>query len=239
MVRTTHPRALLAGLGVGAVTAAAVTAVLTSLPANAQASTSTAVGVKATGVENKSAQPAVSSDGAVKTASGSVSGMGWSVTGITVKAGAGFAEASASNVSVGGKSIGSVSAKCTDGVTTYAHGGKAPDDPKLKVSFGGGAGATIQVLGAGDRVVQTVTVAVVTCAKGSTVPPTTPPTTTPPPTSSPTEEPTATPTQPPTATATEEPTATSTPTAKPKPTPKPVKPAPKPQIKDGHHPVTG
>jgi hypothetical protein len=227
VVRTTHSRTLLAGLGAGALAAGALTMILTGSPASAQATTSTAYGVSASGVESKAAQPSVSSDGAVKTASGSVSGMGWSATGITVKAGAGVAEATVGNVTAGGKSIGSVTAKCADGVTTYSHGGAAPNDPKLKVSFGGGAGATIQILGAGDKPVQTITVAVVKCGKGT--PPTTNPPTSNPPTGNPTQQPTGT----------QKPTGTQQPTGTQKPGEKPVKPAPQPEIKDGHHPVTG
>lgn len=230
MVRTTthSTRLFLAAAGIGALAAAGSAATLA--PANAQvhglaatqASTSTAYGVSATGTENKAAQPSITSDGEVKAASGSVSGMGWSATGITVKAGNGIAEATVGNVVVAGKTIGSVSAKCTDGAVSYAHGGAAPSDPKLKVSFGGEAGATIQILGAGDKVAQTITVAVVKCGK-ATVPPTNPPTN--PPTGQPTGRPTGQP-----------PTGTQKPTPKPGTTPQP---APTPQLQDGHHPVTG
>lgn len=230
MVRTTthSTRLFLAAAGIGALAAAGSASVLA--PANAQvhglaavqASTSTAYGVSASGNENKAAQPSVASDGEVKTASGSVSGMGWSASGITVKAGSGIAEATVANVVVAGKAIGSVSAKCADGAVSFSHGGAAPSDPKLKVSFGGGAGATIQILGAGDKVAQTITVAVVKCGK-ATLPPTNPPT------GQPTGQPTGKPTGQP-------PTGTQKPTPKPGTTPQP---APTPQLQDGHHPVTG
>lgn len=223
VVRTTalSPRTVLAGLGIGAVLAAGATALVLSQgsPAHAQGEVSSAFGASVSGVENKAGQPAVSSGGEVKTGSGTASGMGWSATGITVKAGAGLAEATVANVTAGGRAIGSVSAKCVDGVTTYGHSGPEVDEEKFKVTFQGGAGATIRIFGAGEEPVQTITVAVVKCAKG--IPsPTAEPTTTPP-----TGEPTGQP--------------TSTPTATSAPTDKPVPPAPKPQPRNDHHPVTG
>lgn len=233
VVRTTtsplSPRTVLVGLGVGAVLAAAATGLVLShgSPAHAQGDVSSAFGASVSGVENKAGQPAVSSGGEVKTGSGTASGMGWSATGITVKAGAGLAEATVANVTAGGRAIGSVSAKCVDGVTTYGHSGAEINEEKFKVTFRGGAGATIRIFGAGEEPVQTITVAVVKCAKG--IPsPTTPPTTTPP-TPEPTGEPTGRPTGQP----------TSTPSETSKPTDKPVPPAPKPQPQNDHHPVTG
>jgi hypothetical protein len=152
--------------------------------------------------------------------------MGWSATGIMVKAGAGLAEATVGSVTVANRSIGSVSAKCVNGKTTYSHGGSAPSDPKLKVSFGGGAGATIQILGAGNKPAETITVAVVKCGQGA-----------PPPTTQPTTKPTGQPTTKPTGQPTGRPTQRPTTTRRPSGTSD--EPAPQPPPKDGHHPVTG
>jgi len=218
-------RGLMAGLSVGVILAAGTTGlvVLAQSPATAQADTSTAYGVSASGVEDKGPQPSVSSAGTIKTDSGSVSGLGWTVSGITVKAGAGVAEAAVSNITVANRSIGPVTAKCADGKITYTHGGSAPNDPKLRVSFGGGAGATIQILGAGDAVVQTITVAVVKCGQGA--PPTTEPTTT-----------ASTNTS---ARPSAQPSGTRPPAGTANPVRTPDAPAPSPQPHIGHHPVTG
>jgi hypothetical protein len=241
VVRTTSrtTRTIFAGVGAGGVLAASAVALVlsTGAPANAAATTSTAFGVSASGVDPVGATPSVSSDGAVKTASGSVSGKAgtFSATGITVKAGAGVAESTVSSLTVGGKNIGSVSAKCSNGKTSYSHSGGAPAASNLKVSFGGGAGATVQIIGAGGKAVETITVAVVKCGTG------TPPTSEP--TQPPTHEPTGKPTQPPTGKPTGKPTDTHKPTGTHKPgqTPgeRPDQPAPKPTPRDGHHPVTG
>lgn len=237
MVRTIprSTRTILAGVGAGGVLAASAVALVlsTGAPANAAATTSTAYGVSASGVDPVGATPSVSSDGAVKTASGSASDKAgtFSATGITVKAGAGIAESTVSSLTVGGKNIGSVSAKCSNGQTTYSHSGAAPSASNLKVAFGGGAGATVQIIGAGGKTVETITVAVVKCGTG------TPPTTQP--TQPPTHEPTGQPTQQPTGKPTSKPTGK--PTHKPgqQPSDKPDQPAPKPVPHDGHHPVTG
>jgi hypothetical protein len=172
----------------------------------------------------------VSSDGAVKTATGSVSGMGWSATGITVKAGTGTAEATVGAVTVAGRAIGSVSATCRDGVTSYAHGGSPASDERLKIRFGGGAGAVIEIVGAGGKPSQTITIAVAKCGKATT-PPTSP---TPPPTSTPPGAPTGTP--PPGGTPT-----SGAPTSTPKPSgrQRTAPPAPAPTPKPGHYVVTG
>lgn len=240
MVRTTSSRTsrvVLAGLGLGALAAGALTAALTGAPANAQAATSTAYGVSAAGVEGKPPQPSVSSPGEVKTVSGSVSGMGWNATGITVKAGAGTAEAVVGNITVAGRSLGAASATCRDGAVTYQ---LLPNinEAHLRVRSAGTGASMVEILGAGGEAVQTITVAVALCAKAI------PPTTTVPPTT--TQQPTTTPTttQPPTGTPspTRQPTGTQRPTTTtttPKPTDKPIQPAPAPEIKDGHHPVTG
>ncbi|WP_018686845.1 hypothetical protein [Actinokineospora enzanensis] len=231
MVRTRNRvQTTLTAAALGATLASGVTlaVLLGGSPAAAQGETSSAFGVSASGVDPVGAQPSVSSSGEVKTASGSVSGKAGTFTasGITVKAGAGIAEASVAKVTVGGVSIGPVSAKCNNGVTTYSGGGPAAPSSNVKVSYGGGAGAVITVVGAGGKAAETITVAVAKCGKG------TPPTTNPP-----TNPPTGQPTNPPTG----KPTG-SNPTTKPtgtNPNTKPEQPAPKPQPHDGHHPVTG
>ena len=224
-------RVVLAGFGIGALAAGVATAALTGAPAHAQTGTSSAYGVSATGVEGKAAQPSVSSSGEDKTATGSVSGMGWSATGITVKAGAGYAEAVVGDITVAGRSLGGASATCRDGAVTYSSPA-AVDDGKLRVlPQSGGAAAVVQILGAGDEPVQTITVAVAQCAKG--VPPTT---TVPPTTQPPTTQPPVT-TGPPTGTGT--PTGTGRPTSTSRPAERPIQPAPVPEIKTGHHAVTG
>lgn len=218
-----------AGLGIGAVAAASAVVAFgfAGGQAVAQEETSTAYGVSASGIEAKGPQPSVSSTGAVKTASGSVSGMGWRATGITVRTGAGLAEAIVGNVTVANRNLGSVSATCRDGATTYTHSGSAPNDPKLRVSFGGGAGATIQILGADDKPAQTITVAVARCGRGA------PPTTTPQPTTPPTGQPTQ-----PAPPATGQPTQRSV-AGSGQQGGRPITPAPRPRPQDGHHPVTG
>lgn len=235
MVRTISrsPRTALAAVGFGVTLAgvAGLTLVVSS-PANADATTSTAYGVAATGTDPVAATPSVSSADVVKTASGSAAGKAgtFSASGITVKAGAGIAEAAVANLTVAGKALGSVTAKCANGETTYSHTGSAPDSPNLKVSWGGSAGATITLVAAGGKAAETITVAVVKCSTGT--PPTTVPPTTVPPTSKPTMTPTGQPTSP-----TEVPTATSAPGATP--LPGQIGDAPAPTPVDGHHPVTG
>jgi len=179
------PRATLAALATGAALAASVTGLVVLTDAEAAATASSAYGIAASGVDDVGRQPSVSSDGAVKTASaGSVSGSAGTFTasGLTVKAGAGVAEASVSSLTVGGRSIGSVTAKCADGKTTVTHSGSAVNEANLHVSFGGGGGssatgATITIIGADGEAAETITVAGVSCTAGA------PPATTAPPTS--------------------------------------------------------
>ncbi|RLK58358.1 hypothetical protein [Actinokineospora cianjurensis] len=233
---------MLAGITLGGLAAGVATITLTGTPAAAAGSASTAYGVSAAGVEGKTAQPSVSSTGEVKTASGAVSGMGWSATGITVTARAGYAQAVVGGLTVGGRSLGSASATCENGRTSYKGLG-AIEDSKLRVlPPGGGAAATVQILGAGDTPVQTITVAVVSCDDSGDPPLST------------TSHPTTEPTEPsePTATPTDEPSGAPDPTGSTRPTRsgtttagtslpdrEPVRPAPMPVIQEAHHPVTG
>lgn len=231
MVRTTSrsTRNILAGVGAGSVLAATAVALVlsTGTTASAADTTSTAYGVSATGVDPVGATPSVSSDGAVKTASGSASGKAgtFSASGITVKAGAGMAEATVSSLTVGGKSIGRASATCKNGVVSYNSPPAMKTDKLEVIPRSGGAAAVVKIYGAGGTAVETITVAVVKCGTG------TPPTGDP--TKPPTHEPTGQPTQQPTGKPTSKPTGTH------KPGEKPDQPAPKPVPHDGHHPVTG
>lgn len=245
MVRTTRTRttaALAAAALAGGLTLAALT-LLGGAPATAQTDASTAYGISASGVDPVGAQPSVSSDGAVvsDSAGGVAGGLDtFAASGLTVKAGAGIAEASVSDVAVNGHSIGAVSATCTDGVVSYTGGGPEAPAENLRVSYRNGAGAVITILGADGNASQTITVAVASCGKGGGgEPTTTPPVTTTEPTE--TTLPVTTTTEPTTTTSTGEPT-TSTPTSSPtssSPTPKPEQPLPAPQPRDGHIAVTG
>lgn len=238
MVRTISSRTsrvVLAGVGLGALVTAVGTAVLADAPADAQATTSSAYGVSATGVESKAAQPSVSSAGETRTAAaGQVAGLGWNATSIKVTAAAGFAEAAVDAVTVAGRSLGGASGTCRDGAVSYQ---RLPgvDEARLRVRSGGDTAASVvEVLGAGGEVVQTITVAGVQCAKG--VPPTTvPPTTRPSVTTQPTQQPTGTSSP----TTTGQPTGTGRSTSTNKPAERPIQPAPVPEIKDGNHAVTG
>lgn len=210
------PRIVLAAVGLGAAATALTAAVLTAHDAHAAQDTSTAYGISATGVDPVSAQPSVSSSGAVKADSaGAVAGKAGTFTasGLSVRAGAGLAEASVASVTVGGVTIGPVGAKCSQGTTTYSGGGPAQPARNVRVSYGGGAGATITVLGANTKPAETITVAVVKCGTGT--PPAPPTSSKPRPTTS---KPHGTVTRPPTRTE---------------------RPAPRPVPRDGHHAVTG
>ncbi|ONI88040.1 hypothetical protein ALI22I_20060 [Saccharothrix sp. ALI-22-I] len=250
MVRTTHhrARAVLAGAALGALGVATGAVLFTGSPttaqAEAQAETSTAYGVSAIGVDPVSAQPSVSSAGEVKTAGGDVSGEAGTFTasGVSVKAGAGMAEARVAGIKVGGVTFGPISAKCDNGVITYPEGeGPVNPAPNLSVEYKKGPGAVITIRGANGKASQTITAAVVNCAKGI------PPTTTAPTTTRPTQPSTTTPTT--TRPSSTAPTTTSTHATRPTTTapssrgttrtPEPERPAPRPQPVDGHHPVTG
>jgi hypothetical protein len=239
VVRTrTRVQTILTTSALGATVAGGLTAalLLAGDPASAAGETSTAFGVSATGADPVSARPSVSSDDAIKTASGSAAGGAgtFSASGITVKAGAGVAEATVASIKVGGVSLGPIGAKCSNGVTTYSGGGSAKPAANLSVSYGAGAGATIKVLGAGGKAVETITVAVAKCGKGGSTPPTGQPTGTPTgqPTGEPTGKPTGHPTGKPTASKPGKPTSTRS-------SSKPEQPAPKPKQVGGHPIVTG
>lgn len=237
MNRRRTPQATLTGLALGALlvtgTGAAILASnATPAPARAASDTSTAFGVSASGVDAVNAQPSVSSAGAVKSASaGSVSGSAgtFTATGLSVKAGAGLAQASVSNVTVGGKSIGAVSATCANGHISYDHPDVKPQASNLNVDWEvSGAAAVITITGAGGKHVETITVAKVSCGAGT--PPTSRPTSAPPTSRPPTSNPPA-----------------GKPTGRPAPIASPgqgsgnqsEQPAPSPKPKDGHHAVTG
>jgi hypothetical protein len=209
------------GLGLGAPSTAAAQ----------QAEASSAFGVSATGADPVGASPAVSSAGEVKAGSaGSVAGKAgtFTATGLSVKAGAGLAEASVANVVVAGQSIGPVSARCSDGV---ARSLTKPDQKlgeKGTVKFGDvsgnkATGAVITINGASGPV-QTITVAQVSCGKAA-VPPTSNPATTNPPSTQPSQPP----------------ATSSKPIAPPTNTqqPKPERPAPQPESRPGNAVVTG
>lgn len=221
-------------LGVTMVGGLAATLMLSGGPASAAGETSTAFGISATGPDPVSARPSVSSDGAVKTASGSAASAAGTIsaTGITVKAGAGIAEATVASVKIGSVTIGPVGAKCSDGVTSYSGGGPAKPASNMLVSYGGGAGATISILGAGGKPSATITVAVAKCGKGTTPPTSTQPDPTGQPTAKPTGKPTGQPSGKPTASKPGKPTSTH-------PGTKPEQHAPAPTKVDGHPAVTG
>ncbi|WP_158892570.1 hypothetical protein [Amycolatopsis anabasis] len=231
VVRT---RAVLAAVGAGALLAGA----LTGTPAHAARPDNTANGISISGdgVRNTIA---VSSEGAIKTASGSVTSTSGAIvaTGITVRAGAGLAEATVTSVRVGATSVGPISAKCSQGATTVS----APNTSKgnLTVSPGksggpSGVGAIITVTAAGGgkdgpNKTVTITVASVTCGTGTPPAPGNPPGPQPP----------------------GKPGKPGTPAPKPDDHRKPTHPhdhhhhgtadktAPKPDIKDGRLRVTG
>jgi hypothetical protein len=232
----TSTRTLLAGIGAGgALAAGAVTLVLTTgAPANAAPTTSTAYGVSATGPDGVAPTPSVASSGAITTKSGSAAGAAgtFKASGITVRAGAGYAEATVGSLTVGGVSIGRASATCKNGVISY-DSPPARSTGKLRVlPRTDGAAAVVQILGAGDKPSETIKLAVVTCGTGT------------PPTDEPTQQPTGQPTQqPPTGQPTHQPSGkpshqpTHTPAHRPGQTPDTPAPAPVPHL--GHHPVTG
>jgi hypothetical protein len=175
------------GLGV---TGVVVAVLLTGNPASAQGdTTSTAYGVAASGVDSVAGQPSVSSDGATVTKAGDVSSPDgtFTATGISVSAAAGSAKSAVAAVTVGKVTVGPVSATCSQGTVSYTGSGPSSPAANLRVSYGGGAGATINILGAKDQVVQTIVAAVAKCGTGT-------PPTSPPPTSVPTGRPTGSPT---------------------------------------------
>ncbi|SFQ30481.1 hypothetical protein [Amycolatopsis rubida] len=182
MVRTTtiKPRAMLAALAGGSVLAAGVTGIVVGSVGQASAAeASTAYGVSAGGTDGLRAQPYVSSAGAVASDSlGSVRSKTGVVKakGLSVKAGAGTASATVADVTVGGKSIGPVSTTCTDGKASAGRTGTVKLSDTLTVTYGsvsGGkaTGATITLTGA-DGGSETALVAVVSCGAKPTNPPT-------------------------------------------------------------------
>jgi hypothetical protein len=234
------PRTVLTGAVVaGGLAAVVVGLALTGSTAVAQQSgeASTAYGISASVTDSLKATPSVSSDGAVKSDSaGSVASPAGFVhaSSLSVSAGAGTATATVGSVTIGGKTISNISAKCTDGVATPGRTGTEKLTDTLTVTYGtvsGGkaTGATITLLGAGDKVAETVSVAVVSCDKGTPPPPTSaPPTTSVPPT-----------TAPPTGQPTGQPTGGPVPTGGTNPTKTPDQQAPNPSPVNGHGPVTG
>ncbi|MFJ5984380.1 hypothetical protein [Lentzea sp. NPDC092896] len=228
-------RATLASVAIGALALTSLGLGASSTAAAQQSEASSAVGISATGVDPVGATPAVSSAGEIKSGSaGTVAGKAgtFTATGVSVKAGAGLAEASAANVVVAGQSIGPVSASCSNGVAKSLNKADQKLGEKGTVKFppasgNQATGAVITINGASGPV-QTITVAQVSCGKAAVPPTTTPPST--PPTTVP---PTTQPSQPP---------ATSTkPTVPPTGTqqPKPERPAPQPESRPGNAVVTG
>ncbi len=234
MVRTIERRATqraLTAAGLGGILAAGIVGFTLSTPVSpaAAASGSTAFGVRATGTASLSAD------------TGSLSDPKVSATGITTETSPGYAKASVGSLTVGGVSIGSVSATCKQGVTTVTHSGSAQDTPYFHVVFGksGGAsatGVTVTITDAKGKVSETVRAAGVSCSTADTTPPTSePPTSRPgPPTSRPTGAPTTRPTRP-TSKPGQHPTATT----KPKTAKHPDKDATPVTPKPGHLAVTG
>ncbi|MEV6644290.1 hypothetical protein [Amycolatopsis sp. NPDC051371] len=190
-------RTALAAAGAGALLIGTLTTLASSCtPATAAppalaaaAATSTATGISVSGGEHLSAQPSVSSSGAIKSAGGSVSSPSSAVVanGISLQAGAGFAEARVASVRVGGTTVGPFTATCRNGaITTSAPKGGSGN---LTVSPGGhgtagvitvttntaptrtngSGGPTSPKPAAGTAI--TVTVATVSCGAG-TPPPT-------------------------------------------------------------------
>ncbi|MFI5591257.1 hypothetical protein ACIA5G_39825 [Amycolatopsis sp. NPDC051758] len=231
MVRTIERRATqraLTAAGLGGILAAGIVGISLSTPASpaAAASGSTAFGVRASNTVNLSAD------------SGSLSNPTVSATGISTETGAGYAKASVSSLTVGGKAVGSVSASCKQGVTTVSHSGGDQDTPFFHVHFGksGGpsaTGVTVTITDKSGKVSETVRAAGVSCDKASTQPPTgEPPTSKPAP---PTGRPTGVPTGAPTSKPGKHPTATT----KPKTAKTPDKDATPVTPKPGHLAVTG
>ncbi|WP_406639229.1 hypothetical protein [Amycolatopsis sp. WGS_07] len=219
-------------------------------PAAAQGGASTAYGVAGSSTDNFGPTPTVSSSGAVRTASGSyTSKLGIVASGMTVKAGNGFAEATVASVRIGNVTVGPVSMTCRDGKISYTGGGPAHPARNLSVSYHNGAGATIVISGAGTsggaeggpalapKQPQTITVAVAKCEKGTTPPTSAPPTGKP--TGRPTGQPTAQPTQQPPGSEDREQTG-SRPGRHHPHSEKPEQSAPAPKIVGGRRPaVTG
>lgn len=172
----------------GLAAAALTTAAALTMPALAAGDTNSAFGVAASGSDPVSAQPSVSSSGAVQSDSaGSVTSHAntFTASDLKVQAGTGLARASVGNVVIhdgqSGKSIGAVSAECQNGRATASRSGTTQLDRNVTVTYGVGggnhmSGAVIKIAGAAGRDAETITVADVTCGMG------TPPVTTPPPT---------------------------------------------------------
>ncbi|WP_146060497.1 hypothetical protein [Amycolatopsis sp. CA-128772] len=188
-------RSALAAAGAGALLIGSLTTLASSCtPATAAppalaatAATSTATGISVSGGEHLSASPSVSSSGAIKTAGGSVSTPSGAVvaSGISLQAGAGFAEARVASVRVGGTTVGPFSATCRNGSITTS----APKDGSgnMKVSPGGHGTAGIITVTTSTAPIRTnesdapnkptagtaitVTVATASCGAGTPPPP--------------------------------------------------------------------
>ncbi|WP_336159870.1 hypothetical protein [Amycolatopsis sp. VC5-11] len=262
MVHTGKRRqSIAAAAALAAVAGGGVTAVLAlngdpAIAANqtpaATGGTSSAYGVAGSSTDNFGPTPTVSSAAEVRTASGSyTSKLGIVASGMTVKAGNGFAEATVASVRIGNVTVGPVSMTCRDGKISYTGSGPAHPARNLSVSYHNGAGATIVISGAGTnnagseggpalapKQPETITVAVAKCEKGTTPP------TSAPPTGKPTGRPTGKPTAPPTDQPTGQPPE-SRDHEQPGPHPgrhqphstKPEQPAPAPKIVGGRRPI--
>jgi hypothetical protein len=224
--RATH-RALTA-VSLGGILAAGIVGITLSTPASpaSAASESTAFGVRATDTVNLSAD------------SGSLSNPTVSATGISTETSAGYAKASVASLTVGGVSIGSVSATCKQGVTTVSHSGSDQDTKFFHVHFGksGGpsvTGVTVTITDKNGKVSETVRAAGVSCSKADAEPPTSEP-----PTGQPTP-PSGRSTSHPTGAPSSKPGKHPTATTKPKTTKTPDKDATPVAPKPGHLAVTG
>lgn len=197
MVTTTNARSwttrrVLTAAGLGGVLAAGGVAAVLVGPAGqaaaAPGSSAQGVRVSGTGVDARAAD-----SGSI---SGSGSGTSWSASGISTETRAGHARAAVGSITVGGQSIGSVTATCDQGVTTVQHSGNAQDTSYFHVSFGrsGGpsaTGATITITDRHGRASFTLIASTVSCSETTGPPGSQPPTGKPtPPTGHPAPQPT-------------------------------------------------
>ncbi|MET8848639.1 hypothetical protein [Amycolatopsis sp. NPDC004625] len=187
-------RTALAAAGAGALLVGTLTTLTSSCtPATAAppalaaaAAASTATGISVSGGEHLLAQPSVSSSSAIKSAGGSVSSPSRAVvaSGISLQAGAGFAEARVASVRVGGTTVGPFAATCRNGAITTS----APKSGSGNITVSPGGHGTAGVItvttstaptrtnesGAPNKPTSgtaiTVTVATVSCSAGTTPP---------------------------------------------------------------------
>jgi len=153
----------------------------TSMPV-AVAAGSSAYGIQASGIDNKTAN------------SGSVSGTSFSASGISTETRPGYAKATVASLTVGGKAIGSITSTCEQGVTKVAFSGSAQSSKFFEVVPGKGGGSsvvgvTVTIKDRTGKKSQTVSAAGVSCDKATTPPTTQPPTGKPDPTGKPTGKP--------------------------------------------------